>query len=810
MHRPVPPNFAKTAPITVTYVDVFVQHKTARVERPLTYAVPAEMRVEIGDVVRVPLGPRELYGFVISSPRDRAGTTGVRPIVARIDVARAFDANGLALARWIAERYCCSLGEALGPLTFAAAIPRVVDRFVVALPPTVDAFPTVPPRLVRLVAGDFVAGFTLETLLRHPEARRAGDRRTLLDALVVLQRGGAVVRERTFVPSRIAFVREKMLAATGVAVTGPRVRALVALVVECGALRRRDALLAGFAHAIVARAIKAGALVETSEVATIARARGPHETQAFVATQEQARAIDTIVARVATRAFAEVLVQGVTGSGKTFVYLRAIAETIARGGRAIVLVPEISLTPQTARRFEGVFGDRVAVLHSGLSERERFESWHAASRGEIDVVVGARSAVFAPLPDVRLIVVDEAHERSYKQDSVPRYDAVAVARERVRLAAGTLVLGSATPPLEAYAAARAGTIAHVRLERRATASALPTVHVVDLAAEFERGNRRIFSTALVAALGARLEAGEKSVLFVNRRGSSSFMLCRACGVVPSCSRCSSSLTVHRTESLLRCHLCDAQRAIPTTCPSCASGPIREFGVGTQKVVEATLALFPNAKVVRMDSDTTTRVGDHARLLDEFGASGDVLVGTQMVAKGLDFPTVTLVGVVAADIGLHAPDFRAAERTFDLLVQVAGRSGRTRPGEAIVQTYSPGHPAIVAAARHDYDGFATDELTARAELGYPPLAELIYVGIIGRNESATIAAAMRYGELLRSLGDADVLGPAPYPIVLVNDEWRYRLAIKGASLEHVRRYLREALPKIAAGDRGVRIAINVDP
>ena len=768
------------------------------------------MRVSIGDVVRVPLGPRELYGFVISSPRDRANAANVRPIVARIDVARAFDAQGLTLARWIAERYCCSLGEALGPLTFAAAIPRVVDRFVVNVLPTIDAYPTLPPRFVRLIAGDFALGFTLETLLRHPEARRAGDRRALASALGVLQRGGAIVRERTFVTSRIGVVREKLLAATGAPAAGPRVKALVALVAQRGVLRRRDAVLAGFAHAIVARAIKIGALEETTAVASVTRALGPRETQDFTATREQAHAIDAIVSRVATRAFAEVLVQGVTGSGKTFVYLRAIAETIARGGRAIVLVPEISLTPQTARRFEGAFGDRVAVLHSGLSERERFESWHAAARGEIDVVVGARSAIFAPLPDVRLVVIDEAHERSYKQDSVPRYDAVAVARERVRIAHGTLVLGSATPPLEAYAAARAGTVAHVRLERRATASALPTVHVVDLAAEFERGNRRIFSTALVAALGARLEAGEKSVLFVNRRGSSSFMLCRACGDVPTCVRCSSSLTVHRVEGLLRCHLCDAQRSIPATCPSCGSGPIREFGVGTEKVVEATLALFPRAKIVRMDSDTTTRVGDHARLLDEFGTSGDVLVGTQMVAKGLDFPTVTLVGVVAADIGLHAPDFRATERTFDLLVQVAGRSGRTRPGEAIVQTYSPSHPAIVAAARHDYDGFATTELAARAELGYPPSARLIYVGIIGRNETATIAAATRYGELIRALGNADVLGPAPYPIVLVNDEWRYRLAIKGASLGHVRRYLREVLPKIAASDRGVRIAINVDP
>jgi len=801
----VSPNSADAPPVA-TYVDVFVQQRTARVDRPLTYAVPPESAVVIGDLVRVPLGARELYGFVVSQPRARAPEHTVpRSISARIEGPRPFDADGLALARWIAERYCCSLGEALGPLTYAAALPRVVDRFVVVRAPVPAAHPTLPARLLQLVSDELASGFGLETLLRHPEARRAGDRNTLLAAVAALQRAGALRRERTFVAPRIAEARERVLAATGTAVAGARARALVALVTEHGTLRRRDALLAGFTHAIVARSVRVGALVETTERATPSARKGPHETQDFVATDEQARAIATIVERVDARAFAEVLVQGVTGSGKTFVYLRAIARTLASGGRAIVLVPEISLTPQTARRFETVFGQRVAVLHSGLSERERFESWHAAARGEIDVIVGARSAIFAPLRDVRLVVVDEAHERSYKQESVPRYDAIAVARERMRIAGGTLVLGSATPPLEAYDAARRGTIVHVRLDRRATASALPVVHVVDLAAEFERGNRRIFSTTLVSALGARLAAGQKTVLFVNRRGSSSFMLCRACGVVPNCLRCSTSYTIHRVEGLLRCHLCDAQRPIPATCPACAGGPIREFGVGTQKVALETTALFPDARVVRMDSDTTTRVGDHARLLDEFATRGDVLVGTQMVAKGLDFPTVTLACVVAADIGLHAPDFRAAERTFDLLVQVAGRSGRRGPGEAIVQTYTPQHPAIVHAATHDYDGFAAAELAVRRELRYPPEDELIYLGFIGRSEAAVIAAATRYDELVRGLGGVEVLGPAPYPIVRVNDEWRYRLALKARDLTHVRHFLRDG-----PAERGVRIVVNVDP
>ncbi|MBD5635301.1 MAG: primosomal protein N', partial [Candidatus Eremiobacteraeota bacterium] len=397
----------------------------------------------------------------------------------------------------------------------------------------------------------------------------------------------------------------------------------------------------------------------------------------------------------------------------------------------------------------------------------------------------------------RLIVIDEAHERTYKQDGVPRYDALDVAREKMRLANGTLVLGSATPPLEAYRRALAGEIVHLRLDRRATELPLPAVHVVDLAAEFERGNKRIFSTRLVDALGTRLERGEKSVLFINRRGTASFMLCRNCGAVPECARCSISLTVHRGERLLRCHLCDAQRAIPAACPACGGGPIRECGVGTERVAEAVQTLFPKAHVVRMDSDTTTRVGDHARLLDEFAERGDVLVGTQMVAKGLDFPTVTLAGVIAADVGLHAPDFRAAERTFDLITQVAGRSGRARAGEAIVQTYAPEHPAIVHAARHDYDGFAAGELAERRALGYPPFSELIYLGTIGRVETAVAAAAARYAELLRGLPNVEVLGPAPYPIARANDEWRYRVALKAADTTEARRFIRETLVPLAA-------------
>jgi primosomal protein N' (replication factor Y) len=530
----------------------------------------------------------------------------------------------------------------------------------------------------------------------------------------------------------------------------------------------------------------------------------------FAATPAQAAAIASISARVDAHRFHEALLHGITGSGKTYVYIEAIKHVLRRGGRAIVLVPEISLTPQTARRFEQAFGERVAVVHSALSERERFDAWQACARGEIDVVVGARSAVFVPLQDVRLIVVDEAHESSYKQDTVPRYHAVTLARERMKLEHGILLLGSATPPLDAYVAGQQRRIDVLDLPSRASGQSLPTVHVVDMAAEFEAGNRRIFSSLLAQALDDRLRRSEKSVLFLNRRGSAGFLLCRACGFVPECTRCSVSLTVHRSEGLLRCHYCDLQRALPHACDSCGNDAIREFGVGTQRVAEEVQRLYPQARVVRMDSDTTTRVGDHARLLDEFGAHGDVLVGTQMVAKGLDFPAVTLVGVIAADIGLHAPDFRAAERTFDLVTQVCGRSGRARPGEAIVQTYAPEHPAITYAAVHDYTGFAQHELAQRSELQYPPSQQLIYLGIIGRDRARTLAQALHYAKILEETHVAQVLGPAPYPIARLNNEWRFRIALKAPENTPVRAAIREHILPVARAHRETRLAINVDP
>jgi primosomal protein N' (replication factor Y) len=760
--------------------------------------------------VRVPLGTRDVFAFVVSEERhERAPDARLRPIVARADVPRAFDDEGLALARWLAATYLCSLREALATIVLADAVPRVVERLVpLGEAPEAGRFPSVPERLIRLLWGDAREGVSPAALLRHPEARRSGDRATLVAAIGALVRAGVLERRRTFVRPALRARIVRVLEPGDAPIRGRSAEALAAYVREHAGMRRADAVLAGFSDAVIRRAVRAGAVIE--------RERGLERTRevradlpGLVPTGEQRAAIDAIVAALDRDAYAQLLVHGATGSGKTLVYIHAIARALARGDRAIVLVPEIALTPQTAERFERVFGERVAVLHSALSERERYDAWQAAARAELDVIVGARSAVFAPLPGVRMIVVDEEHESSYRQDNAPRYHAVDVARERMRRAGGIVVLGSATPALEDYARAKAGRFPLIRLRERATSQPFPETHVIDMAAAFEAGAPRVFATPLIEAIGARLERGEKSVLFVNRRGSSRFVLCRACGHVPACARCATSLVVHRDDGVLRCHYCDAQRPIPVVCPSCGTGPIVPFGIGTQRVAADVERLFPGARVVRMDADTTTHVGDHARVLERFAREGDVLVGTQMVAKGLDFPDVTLVGAIAADLDLHVADYRAAERTFDLVMQVCGRSGRARAGQAFIQTFNAAHPAIAFAARHDYDGFAKEELAERRALRWPPFVRLAFVGVVGADRARVEDTIARYADALRDDARWEVLGPAPYPIARLNDAWRYRIAVKTKDLDALRDALRTRVLPLAARDRETHLAITFE-
>jgi primosomal protein N' (replication factor Y) len=518
------------------------------------------------------------------------------------------------------------------------------------------------------------------------------------------------------------------------------------------------------------------------------------------------------------------LLHGVTGSGKTVVYLRLIASALDRGRTAIVLVPEIALTPQTVQRFRAAFGDDVAVLHSALSAGERHDAWRALRAGERRVVIGTRSAIFAPVPNPGVIILDEEHDGSYKQSDTPRYHARALAAVRGREEGALVVLGSATPSLESWHNATQGLYTLLELPERATPHQLPAVDMVDLrevrALALKAGEppETIVSPRLREAVVARLGRGEQSILLLNRRGYSTFLQCPGCGQVWSCPSCNVSLTFHRARSRLVCHHCLHEERVPARCDACEEEELIFTGIGTEQVERRVTELFPAARVLRMDVDTTGGKGAHGRLLEQVRRREvDILLGTQMIAKGLDFPGVTLVGVINADVGLNLPDFRAAERTFQLLAQVAGRAGRgDEPGEVLVQTARPHHPALRAALRHDYEGFAVSELEDREAPGYPPHCRLANLIVSGPSEETVAGAAERIAEDARdvavrnSLADIDVVGPAPCPIDRIRGRWRWHFLLKSARPASMGSLIRHLAHHHGQPAGGLRLEIDRDP
>lgn len=498
-------------------------------------------------------------------------------------------------------------------------------------------------------------------------------------------------------------------------------------------------------------------------------------------TQEQQDAYDAILETINKGEQRIFLLHGVTGSGKTEVYLQTIENVLNQGKQAMMLVPEIALTPQMVLRFKRRFGDEVAVLHSGLSKGERYDEWQKIRDGKASVSVGARSSVFAPFKDLGMIIIDEEHESSYKQEDYPRYHARDIAQWRSQYHHCPLVLGSATPSLETYARATKGVYELLSLPHRVNQQALPDVNIVDMRAELASGNRSMFSEDLRSAIQERLDKKEQVVLFLNRRGYASFMLCRDCGHVPQCPNCDISLTYHKSTDQLKCHYCGHQEVPPNKCPNCESEHIRQVGTGTQRVEELLQENFQEAKIIRMDVDTTSRKGAHEQLLDDFGSGkGDILLGTQMIAKGLDFPNITLVGVLNADTMLNLPDFRASERTYQLLTQVSGRAGRhEKEGQVIIQTYNPDHYAIKDVQDNDYYSFFEKEMNYRKLGKYPPYFFLINFTIAHNNMKKVMEASKHIHKiLLQHLSDkALVLGPSPAVLSRINNEYRFQILIK---------------------------------
>ena len=574
----------------------------------------------------------------------------------------------------------------------------------------------------------------------------------------------------------------------------------------------------GFSTALLNEAAKNGWLTFIEKEAY----RDPFANQTFEKTTalslnaEQQVAVETILQSVQEQQSQTYLLEGITGSGKTEVYLQVIAEVLNQGKTAIMLVPEISLTPQMVQRFKSRFGEHVAVMHSGLSQAEKYDEWRKIERGEAEVVVGARSAIFAPIENIGVIIVDEEHEASYKQEETPRYHARDLAIWRSEYHHCPVVLGSATPSLESRARAQKNVYQRLRLTQRANqAATLPTIDVVDMRKEVENGNVSSFSMSLQEKLQERLEKNEQSVLLLNRRGYSSFVMCRDCGYVLPCPNCDISLTLHMDSKTMKCHYCGHEERIPYRCPNCGQDKIRYYGTGTQKVEEELQTLLPESRILRMDVDTTRRKGAHEKILRTFGeGQADILLGTQMIAKGLDFPNVTLVGVLNADTALNLPDFRSSERTFQLLTQVSGRAGRAeKPGEVIIQSFNPEHYAIQLAKAQDYEDFYTKEMYIRHRGDYPPYYFTVQITASHPEENEAAKQMFQIATKLKQglSPQAILLGPTPNAIMRVNNRYFYQVIIKYKQEPMLQPLLKEILTDTQrATARGLKLSIDAEP
>ena len=719
------------------------------------YLIPAELtgQIDVGSRVQVPFGPRKILG-VVTAVAEESGHANLKPILKVIGAQTLVTPKVLKLSRWIGEYYCCAPEIAL-----KSVLPEAVRKedagwrerlFVRAL--TVSGeFPKLPKRQQEIWN-------LVEERRELPLAELLELTKTTASTVRKLEDRG-LVSITSEVSERDPYARETILPTQNIVLNPAQKQTL-------------------------------------SEITKAMDAENPSHT---------------------------FLLHGVTGSGKTEIYLQALAHALEQGKGAIVLVPEISLTPQTVERFKARFSSGklqtlVAVLHSHLSAGERHDEWHKIRDGRARIVIGARSAIFAPVEPLGLIIVDEEHEHTYKQEEAPRYHARDVAIMRGQMENAVVVLGSATPSMESYANCKKGKFTLLNLPERVDDQKMPHVRVVDMRqAMFKEKGPPLFSPQLKEAITQRLERGEQTILFLNRRGYSTSLMCPKCGYVAECPNCSVSLTYHRIEQKLSCHICGHNARVPNLCPNekCKNPAIRFAGTGTQKVEEVLAKLFPKARVKRMDADTMKRKDDYRQVLGDFRAGKlDILVGTQMIAKGLHFPNVTLVGIIYADSALHQPDFRAGERAFQLLTQVAGRAGRGDvEGEVFVQAFTPFHPAIQFARRHDFVGFYEQEIEFREQLKYPPASRVALLTLKGRSEEKVKFSAdhlkRELEKKLKALKDLVIAGPAPAPLLRAENFYRYQIMLRTRAMSALSRELAVIVQLLTLPD-DVTLAVDIDP
>ena len=788
-------------------------------DQPFTYALPETLRhrVRPGSRIVVPFGPRKLTGVILRC-HDERPEMATREALRLIDSQPVLDEELLALGRWIAGYYCAPLGDVLrGMLPLAAEIRRGKVWTLT------DAGRDAARQLLLDSAPDDPVAQILRMLEKRPlSAAYLVKALPLADkALRSLERKGFIIGEQVQTerdplraPAERLRVELKPDAPRGELKLNKAERELLAfLELHPGShnLKELETMVRNSSPA--ARSLARKDLV-VLHAETLATAAGPIRARHTLNESQQA-AFQQISAALETRAFHTFLLHGVTGSGKTEVYLNAIEAVLAGGRGALLLVPEIALTPAVAGQFFSRFGDRVAILHSAFTDVERSEQWRRIRSGSASVVVGTRSGVFAPVRNLGLIVVDEEHDGSYKQEESPRYNGRDVAIVRAQAAGAVVVLGSATPSLESRYNAERGKYTLLELPERIEARPMPAVDLIDMRQEFlETRKQATFSRKLMEAIAVRLENGEQTIVLLNRRGFSSFVACRSCGERVECVNCSLTLTYHKRDRRLLCHYCGYAAKVPSVCPKCSSEHIYFLGLGSERVEEELHQAFPAARIARLDRDTVTGKRHYETILQDFReGTYDILVGTQMIAKGHDIPNVTLVGVVSADVGLGMPDFRAAERTFQLLTQVAGRAGRgSVPGIVLIQTINPDHYAVRMAGAQDYQAFYEKEIHFRRMMHYPPFSAMANVLVRAEKKEMAMRMSSDLGMLLSPCPERlKVMGPAEAPVPRLKNEYRYQFLIKAAS----RKALNELLQSIRkfAVDRkwgATALVIDVDP
>jgi primosomal protein N' (replication factor Y) len=811
-----PPFFYESDVSIMSYAEVILN---IPVVKSYCYHIPEEFKSSIaaGMRVLVPLGNREVTGVVVALSQ-RPSFSDCKAIIDVLDTNPLVSRELLDLTCWISSYYHASWGQVV-----QLALPRGTERFSVQKLYPVEENLSDGEQLTerQTYLFNMICREPGKAVKNYEQEFGSGAFHYILHKLIdkgFVKRQQALQKERVgtrmvkYVSVKADFQEYASAFRGGLDMLAPFVGKFVLL----SEFRDRT----GYAASKVKRLVKKGIIsVQEQESQRIPLYSYKEKQQDIVLTERQQKVLEEITGSVRREKFGVYLVHGVTGSGKTQIYLEAIHFALSRRKTAIVLIPEISLTPQTVARFATFFPGKIAVFHSKMSLGERYDAWHKVFEGAYPIVIGPRSALFMPLKNIGIIVVDEEHDSSYKQSSAtPRYHARDVAVYRGMLNQATVVLGSATPSLESYYNTERKKYRLLEMPERISGIRLPKVHVVDM--RHEKKTSRVFSQLLMAKIGQRLKRREQVILLQNRRGYAAFFQCMACGFIARCPHCEISLTYHAYNRKLQCHYCSYMRDVPDHCPNCHSDRIIYKGVGTQKIAEELRRIFPQSRFMRMDLDTTSGKNAHDRILHSFQEeSCDILLGTQMIAKGLDFEKVTLVGVISADIGLSLPDFRAGEKVFQLLTQVAGRAGRReKVGEVVIQTYQFTHYAIQYAKAHDYMGFYREEMRYRKSMQYPPFVRLVNLNISGNDLSKTITAAREIGQILRRSAKKyyTVIGPAPAPISKLKNRYRWQIFVKLDNLQDSQgHYFKKTVsdrlaPYLFSKAKEQQVSVDIDP